>query len=961
MPILFLIIFLGSCSRGPENAIEVYPQLGHSHIVNTAFYSEDGRYIVSSSWDMSVKLWDVASMREAATFSGHTDRVNYAVTSRDNRLIASASRDGTVRIWDTKTGKEILRLEEEANTVEFGADDKTIITTRGDELKEWNAKTGKLVRAFSKERAKNIQPSSAMAFNRDRKYMALGAWDGGVSLLESETGKSVRFPAHAKEVTALTFSNDNRYLATASRDRSIILWNMIHSENSDMLEIHPAKSFSCYTGDVNSVSFSPDNRFIAAALSDKTIKILDTASGEETTLGGYSCSPVLSVISHDNQYIASMDRAGILKIWNAKTGVFIESIDSVGEISSMVFASDNESLIAVLPDGTVEKNNIKTGTKQQLSVKNQGTSARIHSLDSAGNRIVSVLWDGTIEIWDYANGETKIFERSEDALILAAGLDAEGRLLATGFINGKLRITDLKNEKDLLSVQYKSPVDSVGFSADGLLLACGLRDGSIQLLDMSTGKEIKHPIRHLFGVSSVSFNADGSRIISAVADNATVLWNVKTGEKIASFISFNDDEWIAITGDGYYDASPRGDERLNVRIGGELYGMDQFSAVFFQADVVNARLEGRPEPAPVTQNDMRALVPPAIFIKAPQESNAGKEVIDVSIKDLFRPLHAIQIVINGRLLGADELTLIKTNANISVERASIVVNSSINELTFTIPVNLEAGSNRIQIIATNRGGQSTVGAEGRKSVYIVNVSETNAPAPDLWVLAIGSNSPISGRNESSLKYAVNNAKSITALFESQQGKRYRNVHTRLIVDGEAIAMSREQILDSIKNFFGNANSKDVLVLFISGHGEYRENSNNYCFLPQAITLDDIGILAEMPGRKIIFIDSCFSGGVDDKRLAGKLKNQSTAIITSSQKDERSWEGSAAVPYGFFTNALITGIGGDAAANNEVKLYNLGDYVYNKVKLLTGGMQNPYVYVPEGFGGFVLSMNFLRNY
>jgi len=992
MPILFLIIFLGSCSAKPETEISVYPQLGHSHIVSSAFYSSDGRYIVSSSWDMSVKLWDAAGGREMATFLGHTDRVNYAIISRDNSLIASASQDGTVRIWDTKTGKEKFRIEEKAYSVVFGPDDKTIFTIRTDGINQWNTKSGKLVGTFYEDTEENIysdslksgdtvivsdngeikilniktglfktnfiSPSSmsSMAVSKDGSLIAHGTWNGAVNISGNSGEKYADFSAHDTIITSLAFSDDNRYLATASNDLKIHLWDVDRLFNSHNTEVLPIKTFNGHTQSNISVSFSPDNRYIISTSLDKIIKIWDIVTGEETTLGGHSIPPDLSVISRDNSYIASLDRAGSLKIWNAKTGVFIESIDNIGKISSMAFSQDNESLITVLPDGNTVSLNIKTGKSSKISQYGGNSSALVRSIDPGGGRIVSVLWNGTFEIWDYAGGETKNLEPAGEGLIIAAGLDVEGKRLATGFMNGKLQITDLESEKILSSIQYESPVNAVRFSMDGRLLACGLRDGSIRVLDISTGREIIPVMRHLFGVTSVSFSDDGRYIVSSAADNTTVLWNAGTGEKIASFISFSDNEWVTITGDGYYNASPRGDERLNVRIGDEIYGMDQFSAVFFQAEVVNARLEGRPDPDFVTGTENRILAPPSIQINAPRESVTGSAEIGVSVKDRFRKLNAVQIVINGRLLGAEELKFVNTNAKISVENTSIVIGESTNEIAFTIPLTLEAGSNRIQVIATNReSNQSTAGAEGRKYVYIVNTSEVNPPAPDAWVLAIGSNSSLAGRSEDNLRYAVNNARGILSLFESQQGKRYRNVYTRLIADEDTIAPTRENIIDSIIEFFGRANSNDILILFLSGHGGYREDSGYY-FLPQAVTLNDISLLADMPGRKVIFIDSCFSGGVDDKRLAGKLKNQSTAIITSSQKDERSWEGSSALAYGFFTEALITGIGGEAAVNNEVRLINLGDYVYNKVKLFTGGMQNPYVYVSEGFFGFVLAEN-----
>jgi len=123
---------------------------------------------------------------------------------------------------------------------------------------------------------------------------------------------------------------------------------------------------------------------------------------------------------------------------------------------------------------------------------------------------------------------------------------------------------------------------------------------------------------------------------------------------------------------------------------------------------------------------------------------------------------------------------------------------------------------------------------------------------------------------------------------------------------------------------------------------------------QGISLDDIGALLEMPGRKFIFIDSCYSGGVDSGRLTRSLKNQSTVIFASSMENEKSWEGSGAVGYGVFTESLMTGISGAAAVNNEIKIQNLDDYVSNKVPLLSGGRQHPYIYRPEGFFNFTLA-------
>jgi hypothetical protein len=471
-------------------------------------------------------------------------------------------------------------------------------------------------------------------------------------------------------------------------------------------------------------------------------------------------------------------------------------------------------------------------------------------------------------------------------------------------------------------------------------------------------------MEHLFSVSSVSFSNDNRYLVSGAAHNSVNLWNAETGTKIASFISFDDGEWIAITADGYYNASTLGDERLNVRVGngidGEIYGMDQFKAVFSQVELVISRLQGIAAHDLVAQAEtwLMALTPPLIQIEAPRESETGWADICISVKDRFRPIDTIQIVINGRLLGTKELEQCKSCIKFRVHNTSILIEESFDELgssplEFSIPVILEAGSNRIQVIATNKGSEWGDGAEGKKTAFIVNNSETTVPLPDLWVFAIGSNRQLPGRSGDSLNFAINNARGTTALFQDQQGRRYGNVNTHLIADEEENLLTREHILDAMLEFFGRAHSNGVLVLFLSGHGEDR-NGNGYYFLPQAISLDDIAVISDMPGRKFIFIDSCFSGGVDDMKLARNLKNQSTAIFTSSQKDERSWEGSSALSYGIFTDALISGINKEAAENNEVKLQKLGDHVYSQVMHLSSEMQHPYLYIPEGFERVVLA-------
>jgi guanine nucleotide-binding protein subunit beta-2-like 1 protein len=63
--------------------------------------SSDGAYALSSSWDKTLRLWELATGNTTRTFVGHTNDVLSVSFSADNRQIVSGSRDKTIKLWNT--------------------------------------------------------------------------------------------------------------------------------------------------------------------------------------------------------------------------------------------------------------------------------------------------------------------------------------------------------------------------------------------------------------------------------------------------------------------------------------------------------------------------------------------------------------------------------------------------------------------------------------------------------------------------------------------------------------------------------------------------------------------------------------------------------------------------------------------------------------------------------------------
>ena len=220
----------------------------------------NGTLFAYADADGNLKVWDVQSGKKLYELihplepgndnddEDDGDFVDELKFSHDGKLLASESKSNNVRLWDMELGEEIDPFPSNNVTgiIEFspcgqylsccGKEESLIwdITHRRPCEDETNLYT--LTRFHIEARLSLPQECEYVedpVFSSCGQYLANnGSWDQDlkifpICLFEVKSGKHlVTFRGHTAEMQILAFSPDNKLLATASHDGTVLLWDL---------------------------------------------------------------------------------------------------------------------------------------------------------------------------------------------------------------------------------------------------------------------------------------------------------------------------------------------------------------------------------------------------------------------------------------------------------------------------------------------------------------------------------------------------------------------------------------------------------------------------------------------------------------------------------------------------------------------------------------------------------------
>jgi len=539
---------------------------GHTDPVYDAIFTPDGKWVITASFDKTLRLWDSQSRQSVRTMSGHTGLVLSIAVHPDGTRIASGAMDNTIKIWDVPLNSPIashgghqgpvraVELTNDGMWIISGGNDKTVqvraaadgktarkleghlapvvgLSARVDNLQVATVTEAGVLRLFTLADGKPVGgsvvahsgPITGLVFARNSSFIVTSGSDGLVRKWPNTLPATFAVAGHTEPITAVDVSSNGAMIATASSDKTARLWQRADGKPIKQLEAHPAA--------ITAIAFSPNSSQVATGAADQIARLYAVSDGKLQKAFPAQAGPITSVaLSANGQLLVAGDRSGAVVVYKiADASVQAKLAGHTAAITGVAFTPNSSQVVTSSRDKTVRVFTSADG--KAVRTINAESEAMSLGLSANGTQAAVGGSDKAVRIFTVADGKLTKTLTGHEAAVTAVEFSRDNARLLSGSANGRLRAWDLKSDQVLQHFQTTGAISGAGFSNDNRTVAFAGTDKAVHIESISVQLVIAADDKE---VSSLGSSGNSAVLVTA-GPGGVKSWNAGNGQPIRTF------------------------------------------------------------------------------------------------------------------------------------------------------------------------------------------------------------------------------------------------------------------------------------------------------------------------------------------------------------------------------------------------------------------------------------------
>lgn len=483
---------------------------GHYDDVVSVTWSEDLRFVISTSKDMTARIFSIHSEDKAAamTLTGHRDYVVRAFFDLSQEIIYTLSRDGALFRWEYVTNEEKEEGNEDDDEIDSDIDSE-IDNDRGD----GDDKNGGIVTAAeSPDGQWNIAEKyylhlenvrvACCAFYASSNLLVLGLTTGEFRLYELPSFSVLQLLTMGQNaVDTVSINSSGEWLAFGSSHLGQLI---VYEWQSESYILKQQGHFDS----INALCYSPDGLRVVTASDDGKIKVWDIDSGFCLyTFSEHAAAVTAIEFAKKGNVLFSASQDGTLRAWDLIRFRNFRTFTAPLRVQFSCMAVDPSGEVVV--GGTHDEFGIyvwsvQTGALLDTLAGHEGPVSCL-KFGAENSILVSSSWDKTIRLWSVFSRTQQVEPIEVEHDVLALAVRPDSKEVAVSSLNGQIIFYDVDSaqqthildiRKDVFSGRHledrfalknsarSKSFSTLSYSFDGLSLLAGGNNNSICLYDI---------------------------------------------------------------------------------------------------------------------------------------------------------------------------------------------------------------------------------------------------------------------------------------------------------------------------------------------------------------------------------------------------------------------------------------------------------------------------------------------